>query len=354
MVNAVLNPANNAQQDQAVAPGFWAIREPAVNGRGPSLAAEAYVMSISFWAQNQAARAAASAANDRLFNDNTVAKLFTSGNPSASKVPSVLSTENPLSIINTFGQIFLNGSMSRAILAAQEGADRIKALTAKQQGNSLPPPAGDLSSQVTFAGSLGVNFGTDGPAIGGGYRFASGAALKTNFQVAFGAKMSNGEFVDTVSVVGNTLTGSTSGPNAHDVFTLTLKPDTGLFTFKLLAPIDQKITKGSFNSVFLNSLFEAVTTTGQKMSIPSVELNIYNDYGVVQSQGNWALLHEGSLTYKDPSTVTLSQTADVAAATGTPAAAKAYTVPTDPRTLHGYTTSTSAGNAVINSVNLFS
>ena len=53
-------------------------------------------MSISFWAQNQAAHAAASAANDRLFNDNTVSKLFTGGNPSASKVPSVLSTESPM------------------------------------------------------------------------------------------------------------------------------------------------------------------------------------------------------------------------------------------------------------------
>jgi hypothetical protein len=316
--------------------------------------------SISFYAQNQAAHAAATAANDRLFNDTTVSKLFTSGNPSASTVPSVLRTQNPYSIINTFGQIFLNGAMNRAVLAAQEGNDRVKTLTAQQQGNSSPPPAGDLSSQVTFSGSLGVNFGPDGPAQGGGYHFVSGAALQTNFKAAFGAKMSNGEFIDTVSVLGNTMTGSTSGPNAHDVFTLTLHPDSGLYTFQLLAPIDQKTTKGSFNSVFLNGLFTAVSSTGQKQTIPTVEMDIYNDYGSVQSQGNWALLHEGALTYKDASTVTLSNTAAVASATGastsstSSSSSKTYTVPTDPRTTYGYTTSTSAALGVINSVNIFS
>jgi len=310
--------------------------------------------SISFWAQNQAAHAAAQAANDRFFDSaTTTAKLFTNGNPSASKAPSVMSTESPYAVINTFGQVFLNASMSRAILAAQAGADRVKALTAKQQGNSLPPPSGDLSSQVTFSGSLGINFGPDGPAQGGGYHFVSGAALKENFKAAFGAKMSNGEFIDTYSVLGNTLTGSTSGPNAHDVFTLTLHPDSGLYTFKLVGPIDQKTTKGSFNKVFLNSLFEAKSSTGQRQSIPSIEIDIYNDYGTAQSKGNWALLHEGSLTYKDPNTVELGNTDAIANATGSKAKT-AYTVPTDPRTTYGYTTSTSAGMGVINAVNIFS
>ena len=319
-------------------------------------------MSISLFAQNQATRAAASAANDRLFSDTTVAKLFTSGNPSASTAPSVLSTPSPFAVINTFGQIFLNSSLNRAVLAAQEGNDRVKVLTAKQQGNSSPPPAGDLSSQVTFAGSLGVNFGKDGPAAGGAYHFVSGAALQANFKAAFGAKMSNGEFIDTVSVLGNTMTGSTSGPKAHDVFTLTLHPDSGLYTFQLLAPIDQKTTKGSFNSVFLQSLFQAVSSTGQKMQMPTVEMDIYNNYGSAQSQGNWALLHEGSLTYHDPRTVSLSNTSAVSTATAsgtsssssTSTSSKTYTPPTDPRTTYGYTTSTSAGLAVINSVNIFS
>ena len=311
-------------------------------------------MTVSFWAQNQAAHAASQAANDRFFESAaTTAKMFTSGNPSASKAPSVMSTQSPYAVINTFGQVVLNASMSRAILAAQAGADRVKELTAKQQGNSLPPPAGDLSSQVTFSGSLGVNFGQAGPAQGGGYHFVSGAALTQNFKAAFGAKMSGGEFIDKVSILGNTMTGSTSGPNAHDVFTLTLHPDTGLYTFKLVGPIDQKTTKGSFNKIFLNSLFEAVSSTGQKQSIPTIEIDVYNDYGTAQSKGNWALLHEGSLTYKDPNTVDLGNTEAIANATGA-SKATAYTVPTDPRTTYGYTTSTSAGLGVINSVNIFS
>src|SRR5262249_6015957 len=153
------------------------------------------------------------------------------------------------------------------------------------------------------------------------------------------------------SMVGNTMTGSTSGPNAHDVFTLTLHPDSGLYTFQLLAPIDQKTTKGSFNSVFLQSLFQAVSSTGQQLKVPTVEMDIYNDYGPVQSQGNWALLHEGSLTYQDPSTVTLGNSDAVSAATGsgstssgtsTSSASQPYKPPTDPRTTYGYTTSTSA------------
>jgi hypothetical protein len=319
--------------------------------------------SVSFFAQDQAAWAASAAFNQQLFdNSATAAKLFTTGS-SASLAPSVLSTQDPNAIINGFGQAYLNSSMNQAILAAQEANDLVKKQTAAQQGNGSPPPAGDLSSQVTFAGSLGVDFGTAGQAMGGGYHFVSGAALQTQFKAAFGAKTSNGEFIDTVSVVGNTMTGSTSGPNAHDVFNLTLDPQTGMYTFQLVGPIDQKTTKGSYNSVFLGGLFQAVSSTGQKMSIPTVEMDVYNDYGSVSSQGNWALLHEGALTWVDPSTVTLSNSTDVTNATSgstgsssstSSSTATAYKPPTDPRTGYAYTTSTAAALGVINSVNIFS
>jgi hypothetical protein len=310
---------------------------------------------ISFYAQNPAAHAAASAANDRLFNSAQVSKLFTSGNPSASSVPNVMTPTDSNSIINTFGQAFLNQAMSSAILAAQEGNDRVSKQNATLN-TSLNRPAGDLSSQVRFDGSLGVNFGSNGAPMGGGYSFKSGADLKTAFKVAVGAKLSEGEAVDTFSMNGNTMTGSTSGDNAHDVFTLSLDPVAGTYHFQLLAPIDTKTTKGSFSSVFLQGLFQAKDATGTKLSIPTVELDIYNDYGSVSSQGNWALLHEGSLTYKDPSTVQ-SSTSDLTnqlTGSSTSTSSKTYTPPTDPRTLHGYTTSTSAAMGVINSVNIFS
>jgi hypothetical protein len=93
-------------------------------------------------------------------------------------------------------------------------------------------------------------------------------------------------------------------------------------------------------------------------------MDVYNDYGAVQSQGNWAVMHEGSLTYKDPSTIALSQSSDVSAATGgssgssgsttsstTPAP---YKAPTDPRTGYAYTSNPGASFALNSSVNIFS
>jgi hypothetical protein len=317
-------------------------------------------LTVSFWQQNQNARAAAAAANDQLDAANAAAaKLFSAGTSSTLSA-SVLTdpSSNSNSIINSFGQIFLNASMNAAVLAAQEGNDRVNAQTAKIN-TSTKKPAGDLSSQVTFQGSLGINFGAAGPASGGAYRFVSGTNLDAAFKVAFGSKMSEGEAIDNVSVVGNTMTGSTSGPNAHDVFTLTLTPDTGLYTFKLLAPIDQTTKKGSFNAVYLQGLMQATDANGHKMAMPTVEMDVYNDYGSVKNQGNWALLHEGSLTYNAPNGISSSSTSTTTSSssgtTSTSAAAKkAYTPPTDPKTLHGYTTSTSAALGVINSVNIFS
>jgi len=314
-------------------------------------------LTVSFWQQNQNARASAAAANDRLDAANAAAaKLFSAGT-SATQPASVLTdpSSNSNSIINSFGQIFLNASMNAAVLAAQEGNDRVNAQTAKVN-TSTKKPAGDLSSQVTFQGSLGLNFGPAGPASGGAYRFVSGTNLDTAFKAAFGAKRSEGEVIDKVSILGNTMTGSTSGPNAHDVFTLTLTPDTGLYTFKLLAPIDQTTKKGSYNAVYLQGLMQATDANGRKMAMPTVEMDVYNDYGSVSNQGNWALLHEGSLTYNAPNGIstTSTTTSSTSSSTTSTAAKKAYTPPTDPKTLHGYTTSASAALGVINSVNIFS
>jgi hypothetical protein len=308
--------------------------------------------SVSFSVQNQNARAAMASANDQLSAASAMAsKLFTS--PNASTAPNnVLAAATALSssnsVVDTFGQIFLSSQLNAAVLAAQEGSDRVNQKTANLN-TSTTKPNGDLSSQVTFSGSLGVDFGPDGPAMGGGYSFKDGAALQDALKIALGSKTSEGETIDTVSRLGNTLTVGTSGPNAHDVATLTLHPDSGLYTFQLVAPIDQKTTKGSFNSIFLGGLMQATTSTGQKMSLPTIEIDVYNDYGSVQSQGNWALLHEGSLTYNAPNGIAPTSTS-----TTTSSSPKAYTAPTDPHTGYKYTTSNSAIAASINALNIFS
>jgi hypothetical protein len=302
---------------------------------------------ISFWASNQAARASSAEANERLFSDKTASKLFTKGNPSASTTPGVMTEPDPYAVINPFGQAFLNQSMTAAVLAAQAGKDRVDQATITAQNGTATKPIGDFSSQLTWSAALKVDFGNDGPAPGGGYRFLSGKALQDAFKIAVGAKKSDGEAIDTVSVFGDTLTGSTSGDNAHDVFTLKLNRNSGIYEFKLLAPIDQSNKKGSYNSVYLRGLMEAVSASGQKVQLPNIELNIYNDYGQANGKGNWGILHEASLTYKDPSTITSTTTADTSTTT-------TYTPPTDSRTLRGYTSNTSAAKGVINSVNIFS
>src|SRR6516165_989106 len=103
---------------------------------------------ISFFAQDQAEFAAAKAANDQLFNNTNVSKLFSAGLSSTNTPPSVLSTPNPNSIVDGFGQAVLNDAMNSAILAANEGNKRVQQQTAAAQGNAIAPPAGDLSSQV--------------------------------------------------------------------------------------------------------------------------------------------------------------------------------------------------------------
>lgn len=322
--------------------------------------------SVSFWAQDQSQWSSAAAFNQQLdTQDAGVAKLFAATGASSGAAPNVLSAAgDSSSIINGFGQAFLSSEMNSAILAAQEGNDAVAQQTAAAEGNNLAP-AGDLSSQVTFDGSLGVDFGTAGPAPGGAYHFVSGSALQTAFQVAFGSQTSEGEAIDTVSMDGNTMTGSTSGPNAHDVFTLSLDSTSGTFSFQLLAPIDQlSNSKGASQTVYLQSLFQAMDTKGQKMQMPTVEMDIYNDYGSVTNQGNWALLHEASLTYQPPGTASASST-DSSSASGTSTGSSdstssgtsgttTYTPPTDPATGYGYTASTSAALGVINSVNIFS
>jgi hypothetical protein len=306
--------------------------------------------SISFWRQNEAARAAYASANDSFYSD-TSNKLFTKGNPSASTVPSVMTPTDTTSIINGFGQAVLNQSMNAAILYAQMGKERVQRQAVEAASQTATKPIGDYSSQVTWSGALKVDFGADGQPMGGGYGFVAGKELKDAFKVAFGAKKSNGETIDTVRIEGNTLIGSTSGEKAHDVFTLSLKKESGLYTFKLLAPIDQVSKKGSYNAVYLRSLMRATSATGEKLQLPEIEIDIYNDYGEAEGKGNWGLLHEASLTYVDPNTVDTSSTSTDSSSSSK---STAYTVPTDSRTLHGYTTNPSAAWAVINSVNIFS
>jgi hypothetical protein len=118
--------------------------------------------------------------------------------------------------------------------------------------------------------------------------------------------------------------------------------------------------------VYLQSLFQAVDAKGQKMQMPTVEMDIYNDYGSVTNQGNWALLHEASLTYQPPGAASTSDSSSTSSSSSSGSSTDSsstgaagtttstYTAPTDPKTGYAYTANSQAALGVINSVNIFS
>src|SRR5215471_14759472 len=107
---------------------------------------------ISFFAQDQNRWASAAAMDKQLSDMNTAAAKMFSGPPASTTSPTnvlAAATSTSNSIVNPFGLIALNFSMNSAVLAAQEGNDRVNTKTANLN-TSQTRPAGDLSSQVTF------------------------------------------------------------------------------------------------------------------------------------------------------------------------------------------------------------
>src|SRR4030081_2435214 len=197
-----------------------------------------FVNTTSFWQQNQ--QMWAPDVNNRAPGSSVLAAspgaLFKgASNGSTSAASRALDA-----MLGPFGATVMNSSTGMAVLAAQQAADRVKAKAAAVTSNAPTRSVANVATQVTFSGSLAIagDFTATGPAANGGYHFLSGTALQNAFNLAMLGKKSNGDAVDTVSVSGNTLTGSTSGLNAHTVFTLTLKPNSGLYTFTLANPID--------------------------------------------------------------------------------------------------------------------
>jgi hypothetical protein len=316
---------------------------------------------ISFFAQNQNRWASAAAMDEQLSEMNARAAKIFSGPPASTTSPTnvlAAATSTSNSIVNPFGLIALNFSLNSAVLAAQEGNDRVNTKTA-QLNTATKAPGGDLSDQVTFNGTLAVDFGSSGPIFGGAYHFKTGTDLQTAFTTALKGQTSQGEAIDTVSVSGNTLTASTSGPNAHDVFNLSLDPQTGMYTFQLVGPLDMSTNKGTSKSLFLQGLIQATSANGQQASLPEIEMQIYNNYGSVTSQGDWALLHEGSVTYGTSNGIATSSSSSTSSSTSSTSSTSSstktpYKAPINPLTGYSYVTSTSAGLGVINSLNIFS
>jgi hypothetical protein len=316
------------------------------------------VGSTSFFSQDQNWFQANSAST----NAATATSLFNTPSSQANNTTSTVGGATPngsssgissseSAMLGTFGTIQMNASTGEAVIAAQEAANRSTATqnVSTQDGQPTKSVA-DVATQVSVTGSLSsfANFGSVGPSSSGGYEFLNGSALQTAFTNALTGVTSDGEPVDTVTVIGNTLSAETSGTNAHVVFQLTLKPQSGSYTFTLDQPIDQKKTLlPEQQTIDLSSLVQAVSNNGTTQALPnSLVINVANKLGDSTPTANGGTIHEGGLAYTGPNNTTTTTTSK------TPAKPTPYTAPTNPLTGRGYSDAAGAATATFGATSL--
>jgi hypothetical protein len=275
-----------------------------------------FVSSPSFWQQSQAWRASQAAFNSQF-----------AGTGGLSAFEGGVAAPTP----DNFATTQISSNSSAAVLAAKQALARVNKANADIAGTPTKSVR-NVADQVTVSGALAglVNFGAVGPSASGGFKFASGSALTAAFNSAMVGKKSHGDAIDTVSVSGNTLTASTSGANAHTVFTLSLKPETGMWTFTLVNPIDLPSSKkdqlkDQFTTLNLTGLMQAVKSDGTTMGLSgSVTIEVHNHLGSATEKANAGIVHEGGLAYTGP------------IAKAAPAKPGPYQPPINPLTGRGY------------------
>jgi hypothetical protein len=313
-----------------------------------------FATTTSFWQQSQNWRAAQSGTTAA--DATTVGRLFGSSSTANSAANSAEK------LLGAVGTTMANESSGAAVLAAQQAVDRVNKQAAKAKSSAPTTSDANVSVQTTYAGSLSslADFGTAGPSPNGGFSFVTGSDLQKQFKAATLALKSNGDAVDTVHVIGNTLIAATSGINAHQVFRLTLKPNSGLFTFTLVNPIDMKASKlDKTTTLDLSGLVQSVTSDGTTSALPDgVVIQVHNGkgqaknaafqvkdgFGNVTGLATAGAVYEGGLAYTGP--------------TNTPPAAKStkpvkYTPPTNPLTGKGYSAASGAAAATSGTINIF-
>jgi hypothetical protein len=315
-------------------------------------------MSVSFFSQDQSFFQSNSATSSA----TTATSLFNTPSTQANNTTTTVGgatpngsstgmTSSESAMLGSFGTILMNASTGRAVIAAQEASNRANATSNVSIRDGQPTKSvANVATQVSVTGSLSsfADFGSVGPSSSGGFEFLTGSALQKAFTNALTGVTSNGEPVDTVTVIGNTLFGETSGTNAHVVFQLALKPQSGTYTFKLDNPIDQKKTLiPESKSIDLSSLVQGVANDGTTQSLPSsLVIKVANKLGNSKQTSNGGTVHEGGLAYTGPDNTTSTTTSK------TPAKPKPYTVPTNPLTGRGYSSAAGAAAATFGATNL--
>jgi hypothetical protein len=265
-------------------------------------------------------------------------------------------------LLGPIGSTIANASSAADLLAAKRASDRVNEKVANLKSNAPKTSDANVSTQVTYTGSLSslVDFGSTGPSPAGGFKFLAGDTLQKQFKAAMGALKSNGDPIDTVTLSGTTIIASTSGLNAHPVFNLSLKPNSGTFTFTLRNPIDMKASRlDKITSLDLSGLVQAVKADGTAVPLTNgILIQVHNGKGhaaptKIQQHdllGNitglldGGAIFQGGLAYTGPN--------------NTPPAAKStkptkYTPPTNPLTGRGYAATSEAAAATFGTINIF-
>jgi hypothetical protein len=310
-----------------------------------------FVSTPSFWQQDQSWNTGSTNQLGSASVFSASASTLFGGNSAASSSTATSADKALQATLGPFGATVMNASTGAAVLAAQQATNRVNAATAKVSNNQPAVSVGNVASQTTFAGSAAVAgvFGSSGPASNGGYQFVSGDALQKAFSVAMIGKTSNGDAIDTVTVTGNTLIAATSGVNAHQVFRLALKPDSGLYTFTLVNPVDLKASRLDQSvTMDLSPLIHAVRSDGSTASLQnSTVIEVHNGLSSSNEAGGHGMVYEGGLAYTGP-------TNTVPAATTKPAAPVKYVAPVNPLTGYPYSAAGSSLTANASAVNVLS
>jgi len=296
------------------------------------------VGSTSFFTQDQNWFTSQSSTSATALAATTTALFST---PSSTSGTSTDTSGAESSLLGSIGLTMMNASTGAAVLAAQEASDRTNAANATNVKTGQPTTSAlNVASQVTVSGSLSADFGSTGPSDAGAYQFLTGSDLQAAFKAAMTGQQSNGAPIDTVTVSGNTLTASTSGLNAHPVFTLTLKPNSGLYTFSLDNPIDLKASRlDQSTTLDLSGLMQGVEANGATISLPnSAVIQVHNGTGASSESAGVGTIHEGGLAYTGPDNTPPTTTT-------TPAKPTPYTPPINPLTGKGYSADAGAAAA---------
>ncbi len=173
--------------------------------------------------------------------------------------------------------------------------------------------AGHQADPVSKTGLLAslVSFGADGPDGKGGASITGGDTGAFQFVSSSAASSwlthldltSHGSAIDaaTISISNGieTLTASTTGLGAHEVFTLSLNEATGAWTFTLINPIDQQAGHGANSqTIDLSGLVQAVDFDGDTVTLSGdFSVSVKDDVPVLVSKASaTGTVDEGGLT----------------------------------------------------------